>query len=336
MFYRITRLFLFKFSPERAHAFTIKFLKFFSRTWLDFFYRQELPNRPVECMGINFRNPVGLAAGWDKNGECIEAFDAMGFGFIEVGTVTPRPQFGSEKPRIFRLLKANGIINRMGFNSVGVDHFVENIKNSKFNCVLGINIGKNKDTPIEEAAKDYLFCMEKVYEHADYITINISSPNTANLCSLQYGENLDQFLSSLKLKQNELSEAHGKYVPLALKISPDLNNEQIAQVSQLLIKNNIDAVIATNTSLDRSLVRGMKHSNEAGGLSGRPIQYRSTDIVRCLHKELDGKCQIIGVGGIDSCVSAREKLIMGASLIQIYSGFVYHGPKLLREIVENL
>lgn len=219
MLYRLARTGFFQLDAEKAHDLAIKNFQRFNGTPLDLFYRQQLPNRPVECMGLTFRNPVGLAAGLDKNGECIEAFDAMGFGFVEVGTVTPRPQPGNDKPRLFRLVEAEGIINRMGFNNLGVDHLVENVKKAKFNCVLGINIGKNKDTPIENGAEDYLICMEKVYEYAGYIAVNISSPNTPGLRSLQYGEALDELLSELKAKQSELAEKHGKYVPLALKIA---------------------------------------------------------------------------------------------------------------------
>lgn len=321
---------------EKAHDLAIQNFKRFTGTPLDLFYRQQLPHRPVECMGLTFRNPVGLAAGLDKNGECIEAFDAMGFGFVEVGTVTPRPQSGNDKPRLFRLLGAEGIINRMGFNNLGVDNLVENVKKANYQCVLGINIGKNKDTPIEKGAEDYLICMEKVYPYAGYIAVNISSPNTPGLRSLQYGEALDELLSELKRKQEELAQKHGKYVPLALKIAPDLTNDEIAQICQSLISNKIDGVIATNTTLDRTMVEGMKHAQEAGGLSGRPLQSRATEVVRLLRKELQGHIPIIGVGGIDSFVAAKEKMLAGADLVQVYSGFIYHGPALVRDIVKNL
>lgn len=287
-------------------------------------------------MGLTFRNPVGLAAGLDKNGECIEAFDAMGFGFVEVGTVTPRAQSGNDKPRLFRLVGAEGIINRMGFNNLGVDNLIENVKKAKYSCVLGINIGKNKDTPIEKGAEDYLICMEKVYEYAGYIAVNISSPNTPGLRTLQYGEALDELLVELKRKQAELEEKHGKYVPLALKIAPDLTDDEISQICQSLINNKIDGVIATNTTLDRTMVEGMKHAQEAGGLSGRPLQSRSTEVVRLLCKELQGNIPIIGVGGVDSYVAAKEKMLAGADLVQVYSGFIYHGPGLVRDIVKNL
>ncbi|CAH0539778.1 quinone-dependent dihydroorotate dehydrogenase [Vibrio marisflavi] len=336
MLYRIARTGFFQLDAEKAHDLAIQNFKRFTGTPLDIFYRQQLPNRPVECMGLTFRNPVGLAAGLDKNGECIEAFDAMGFGYVEVGTVTPRPQPGNDKPRLFRLIEAEGIINRMGFNNLGVDNLVDNIKKSKFNCLLGINIGKNKDTPIEQGVEDYLICMDKVYQYADYIAVNISSPNTPDLRSLQYGEALDELLSALKSKQKKLEDIHGKYVPIALKIAPDLSDKEISQICQSLVKHEIDGVIATNTTLDRSLVEGMKNANETGGLSGRPLTLRSTEVVRLLHKELDGKLPIVGVGGIDSYVSAKEKLMAGASLVQVYSGFIFKGPSLVKDIVKNL
>ncbi|KOO08136.1 quinone-dependent dihydroorotate dehydrogenase [Vibrio hepatarius] len=336
MLYRLARTGFFQLDAEKAHDLAIQNFKRFTGTPLDLFYRQQLPARPVECMGLTFRNPVGLAAGLDKNGECIEAFDAMGFGFVEVGTVTPRPQSGNDKPRLFRLVQAEGIINRMGFNNLGVDNLIENVKKAKFDCVLGINIGKNKDTPIEKGAEDYLICMEKVYQYAGYIAVNISSPNTPGLRSLQYGEALDELLAELKQKQSELAAKHDKYVPLALKIAPDLSDDEIKQICESLIKNNIDGVIATNTTLDRSMVDGMKHANEAGGLSGRPVQLRSTEVVRQLHEQLGEQIPVIGVGGIDSYVAAKEKMMAGAKLVQVYSGFIYHGPGLVAKIVKNL
>ncbi|EGR0787845.1 quinone-dependent dihydroorotate dehydrogenase [Vibrio vulnificus] len=336
MLYRLARAGFFQLDAEKAHDLAIQNFKRFTGTPIDLFYRQQLPNRPVECMGLTFRNPVGLAAGLDKNGECIEAFDAMGFGFVEVGTVTPRAQSGNDKPRLFRLVGAEGIINRMGFNNLGVDNLIENVKKAKYSCVLGINIGKNKDTPIEKGAEDYLICMEKVYEYAGYIAVNISSPNTPGLRTLQYGEALDELLVELKRKQAELEEKHGKYVPLALKIAPDLTDDEISQICQSLINNKIDGVIATNTTLDRTMVEGMKYAQEAGGLSGRPLQSRSTEVVRLLRKELQGNIPIIGVGGVDSYVAAKEKMLAGADLVQVYSGFIYHGPGLVRDIVKNL
>lgn len=336
MFYPIVRPALFKLDPERAHELTFQQLRFMNGTPLEMFYRQNLPSRPVTCMGLTFKNALGLAAGLDKNAECIDAFAAMGFGFVEVGTVTPRAQAGNDKPRMFRLVEAGGIINRMGFNNLGVDHLVENVKKARFNGVLGINIGKNKDTPVEQGKDDYLICMEKVYAHAGYIAINISSPNTPGLRSLQYGEALDDLLSSIKQKQKELEQRHLKYVPLAVKIAPDLSEEELIQVADSLIRHQIDGVIASNTTLDRSLVSGLKHAEEAGGLSGRPVQSRSTAVIQRLSQELQGRLPIIGVGGIDSLTAAREKIAAGATLVQIYSGFIYHGPGLIKDIVTHL
>ncbi|WP_223564185.1 quinone-dependent dihydroorotate dehydrogenase [Pantoea agglomerans] len=336
MFYPIVRPALFKLDPERAHELTFQQLRFMNGTPLEMFYRQNLPSRPVTCMGLTFKNALGLAAGLDKNAECIDAFAAMGFGFVEVGTVTPRAQAGNDKPRMFRLVEAGGIINRMGFNNLGVDHLVENVKKARFNGVLGINIGKNKDTPVEQGKDDYLICMEKVYAHAGYIAINISSPNTPGLRSLQYGEALDDLLSSIKQKQKELEQRHLKYVPLAVKIAPDLSEEELIQVAGSLIRHQIDGVIASNTTLDRSLVSGLKHAEEAGGLSGRPVQSRSTAVIQRLSQELQGRLPIIGVGGIDSLTAAREKIAAGATLVQIYSGFIYQGPGLIKDIVTHL
>ncbi|WP_315314524.1 quinone-dependent dihydroorotate dehydrogenase [Pantoea vagans] len=336
MFYPIVRPALFKLDPERAHELTFQQLRFMNGTPLELFYRQNLPSRPVSCMGLTFKNALGLAAGLDKNAECIDAFAAMGFGFVEVGTVTPRAQAGNDKPRMFRLVEAGGIINRMGFNNLGVDHLVENVKKARFNGVLGINIGKNKDTPVELGKEDYLICMEKVYAHAGYIAINISSPNTPGLRSLQYGEALDELLSSIKQKQKELEKRHLKYVPLAVKIAPDLSEEELIQVADSLIRHQIDGVIASNTTLDRSLVSGLKHAEEAGGLSGRPVQSRSTAVIQRLSQELQGRLPIIGVGGIDSLTAAREKIAAGATLVQIYSGFIYQGPGLIKDIVTHL
>ncbi len=336
MFYPIVRPALFKLDPERAHELTFQQLRFMNGTPLEMFYRQNLPSRPVTCMGLTFKNALGLAAGLDKNAECIDAFAAMGFGFVEVGTVTPRAQAGNDKPRMFRLVEAGGIINRMGFNNLGVDHLVENVKKARFNGVLGINIGKNKDTPVEQGKDDYLICMEKVYAHAGYIAINISSPNTPGLRSLQYGEALDDLLSSINQKQKELEQRHLKYVPLAVKIAPDLSEEELIQVADSLIRHQIDGVIASNTTLDRSLVSGLKHAEEAGGLSGRPVQSRSTAVIQRLSQELQGRLPIIGVGGIDSLTAAREKIAAGATLVQIYSGFIYQGPGLIKDIVTHL
>ncbi|KAB8313372.1 quinone-dependent dihydroorotate dehydrogenase [Erwinia endophytica] len=336
MMYNLVRKALFQLDAERAHELTLQQLQRVIGTPFIHLIRQSLPFKPVTCMGLTFKNALGLAAGLDKNGECIDAFGAMGFGFIEIGTVTPRPQPGNDKPRLFRVLEAEGIINRMGFNNLGVDRLVENVKKSQFDGVTGINIGKNKDTPVEQGKDDYLACMDKIYPYAGYIAINISSPNTPGLRTLQYGEALDDLLLAVKNRQKDLATIHNKYVPLAVKIAPDLSEEELIQIADSLVRHNIDGVIATNTTLDRSLVSGLKYSNETGGLSGRPLQSRSTEVIRRLSQELQGRLPIIGVGGIDSLISAREKVAAGASLVQIYSGFIYQGPPLIKEIVTHL
>ncbi len=336
MFYQLARYFLFKLDPEVAHELSIKQLSLLGGTPLDIFFRQKLPSRPVEVMGLRFDNPVGLAAGLDKDGEAIDALGSMGFGFIEVGTVTPRPQPGNDKPRLFRVIPAEGIINRMGFNNKGVDHLIEQVKKSNYKGILGINIGKNKDTPLENGKDDYLLCMDKVYPYAGYIAVNISSPNTPDLRKLQFGDALDELLAELKKRQLELAERYGKYVPLTVKIAPDMSSEELEQVANSLLKNKIDGVIATNTTLDREMIFDMPHAAEAGGLSGRPLQAKSTAFIRELAGYLNGAIPIIGVGGIDSALAAREKLAAGASLVQIYSGFIYKGPALIRDIVENI
>lgn len=336
MLYRIMRSFLFLLNPEKAHDFSIKQLQMTHGTVLDLFYRQKVQQRPVEVMGITFPNSLGLAAGLDKNGECIDAFGAMGFGHIEIGTVTPVAQPGNESPRIFRVLESEGIINRMGFNNHGVDNLINNVKQSNFNGVIGINIGKNFATPVEEGKNDYLLCMDKVYEHAGYIAVNISSPNTPGLRSLQYGEALDDLLSTLKTRQAELHKKHDKYVPLALKVAPDLSDEEIESIANSVLEHKIDGLIATNTTLDRSMIKGMSHASEAGGLSGRPVQSKSTLVIKKFAGHLKGEVPIIGVGGIDSVIAAKEKIDAGASLVQIYSGFIYQGPPLVKQIVNNI
>jgi dihydroorotate dehydrogenase len=336
MFYPAIRKVLFQFDAETIHDLTIKGLKSTGKSPLNVFYKQEVQDKPVSVMGINFPNPIGLAAGLDKNGECINAFSAMGFGFVEVGTVTPRPQPGNEKPRIFRLPKANAVINRMGFNNKGVDYLVSQVQAANFKGVLGINIGKNKDTPEERAKDDYIHCMRKVYDFATYITVNISSPNTPGLRSLQYGEALDELLVSLKSEQKILAEKYGKYVPVAVKIAPDLTTDEVKSIAKSLIDNGIDGVIATNTTLSREGVEGLEFGNEQGGLSGQPVKEKSTLVIKLLSEALDNKLPIIGVGGIASSDDANEKLQAGASLVQVYTGFIYQGPPLVKEIVNGL
>lgn len=336
MFYDLARRFMFTRDAEWAHEFALNNLRRFAHTPLSAAWSQSVPNKPVNFLGLEFKNPVGLAAGLDKNAECIDAFSQMGFGFVEVGTVTPRPQAGNDKPRIFRLPESNAIINRMGFNNKGVDNLVNNVKAAKYDGILGINIGKNKDTPNEQGKDDYIHCMRKVFEHASYITVNISSPNTPGLRDLQYGEALDDLLQSLKNEQLDLVAKHNKQVPMLVKIAPDLDEVQIAQVSESLINNKIDGVIATNTTLERAMVQGQQYANEAGGLSGQPVRQRSTQVVSELKRLTDGKLPIIGVGGIDDADSAKEKFAAGADLVQVYTGFIYKGPELVKTILNSL
>lgn len=336
MFYDLARRFMFNKDAEWAHDFALNNLRRFANTPMSLAWSQSVQDKPVNFLGLEFKNPVGLAAGLDKNAECIEAFAQMGFGFIEVGTVTPRPQAGNDKPRIFRLPEANAIINRMGFNNKGVDYLVNNVKAAKYDGILGINIGKNKDTPNEQGKDDYIHCMRKVFEHASYITVNISSPNTPGLRDLQYGEALDDLLQSLKNEQMDLIAKHNKSVPMLVKIAPDVDGVQLTQIAESLVNNRIDGVIATNTTLARDTVENLEHGNEAGGLSGRPVREKSTHVVSELKRITDGKLPIIGVGGIDSAESAKEKLSAGADLVQVYTGFIYEGPALVKKIVSSL
>jgi len=335
MLYSLIRPALFSLAPERAHGFTLSSLDVAHTLGL----LKLLPHaagKPVHVMGIDFPNAVGLAAGLDKDGAHINALAALGFGFLEIGTVTPRPQSGNPKPRMFRLPAAEAIINRMGFNNLGVDNLVRNVEASGFKGVLGINIGKNKDTPNDHAVDDYLTGLDKVYAHARYVTVNISSPNTQNLRELQKDEALDALLSAIKLRQSELAQQHGKYVPIALKIAPDLDDAQIAAIAALLMMHRIDAVIATNTTIARDAVAGLPHAEEAGGLSGAPVRAASTRVIRELARHLKNEVPIIGVGGILSGKDAREKIDAGASLVQLYSGLIYRGPALVRECVQSL
>lgn len=332
MFYKIAQKVMFQMNPENAHNLAMTGLRATGNSPLNCFYRQDITPAPVTVMGITFPNPVGLAAGMDKDGEAIDAFAAMGFGHIEVGTVTPRPQPGNDLPRCFRIKPAKAIINRMGFNNKGVDNLVANLKAAKSGVLVGVNIGKNRDTPVEQGKDDYLICMEKVYEYAAYIAVNISSPNTPGLRTLQYGELLDELLSALKAKQKELAQKHGKYVPIALKIAPDLTPDEIEKIAESLIKNEFDGAIATNTTLTRDGVSGLKNSNETGGLSGKPLNELSTKIIKQLADSLKGKMPIIGVGGINSAEDALDKIDAGAEIVQIYSGFIYQGPQLIKEI----
>lgn len=333
MLYSLVRPLLFSLAPERAHELTLSLLKSGHKMGL---MRQQVAAKPVTCMGIEFPNPVGLAAGLDKNGAYIDALAALGFGFIEIGTITPRPQAGNPHPRLFRLPQAKAIINRMGFNNDGVDKLIENVKAAKFKGVLGINIGKNADTPVEKAVDDYLICLEKVYNYASYITVNISSPNTKNLRSLQSGDALTELLQTLKQRQLALAEEHQHYVPLVLKVAPDLEPSDIEFIAQQLLQFKIDGLIVTNTTLSREGVENLPHGDEAGGLSGAPVFEKSTACLAAFAKTLEGKIPLIGVGGILSGEQAVAKRNAGATLVQVYSGLVYTGPELVKDCVDAL
>lgn len=328
---------LFKLDAETAHELSITQFKTMPRPLVKALFNPCVADQPVEVFGLTFPNPVGLAAGLDKNGECIQAFDAMGFGFVEIGTVTPRPQPGNEKPRLFRLPEHQAIINRMGFNNHGVDALVERAKKAKqsgkLRGVLGINIGKNKDTPNENANDDYLICLRKVYAVADYVTVNLSSPNTPGLRDLQHGAAMDELLVALKAEQAKLEGEHGRYVPVLVKIAPDLTDEEVADVAERLQRTGIDGVIATNTTLSREAVAGHQYADEAGGLSGAPVLSRSTEVVRLLREALGPDYPIIAVGGVASTADAAEKRAAGANLVQVYSGFIYQGPALIADCV---
>ena len=334
--YSLARPLLFQIDAEAAHDLTLKTLKLAEKSGALSLYPSAPVCEPRQLMGLTFPNAVGLAAGLDKNGAVIDGMAALGFGFIEIGTITPRAQPGNPQPRLFRVKEAQGIVNRFGFNNLGVDNLIENVKAAKYRGILGINIGKNFDTPNENAVNDYLICMQKVYAHASYITVNISSPNTKNLRALQEKEALSSLLSTLKLEQTKLAEKHGRYVPVALKIAPDLEREQVNEIADLLMEHKIDGVIATNTTLSRDAVKGMKNAEETGGLSGAPVREKSTVVIQQLSQRLQGSLPIIGVGGILSGADAVEKIAAGASLVQVYSGLIYKGPKLVRDICKVL
>lgn len=328
--YTLARSLLFSLDAETAHELTITGLQRFGCLLPE----PSFSSQPaVQVMGLSFPNRVGLAAGLDKNGAAIDGLAKLGFGFLEIGTVTPRPQPGNPKPRLFRLPEHHAIINRMGFNNHGVQALLDNVRAAKYQGILGINIGKNADTPIERAAEDYLFCLEQVYALASYVTVNISSPNTQNLRQLQGEDALDALLGALKKKQATLADQYGRYVPLALKIAPDLEPAQIDAISAVLRRHHIDAVIATNTTLDREGIKTSPHAQEAGGLSGAPLFEKSTAVVAALSRSLGGELPIIAAGGILNGEQARAKLTAGAELVQIYSGLIYRGPALVRECV---
>jgi len=339
LLYSLARPFLFAIDPEAAHNLTLPALRRAAALGLTSSIVKPADD-PRTVMGLTFPNPVGLAAGLDKDGAYIDGLATLGFGSIEVGTVTPRAQPGNAMPRMFRLPKANAIINRMGFNNGGADAFVSNVRSSKFyqnrEGILGLNIGKNADTPIERAVDDYLICLEKVYPYASYVTVNISSPNTKNLRQLQGASELDALLSQLKDAQQRLSDQHKRYVPIALKIAPDMELDQIQTIAQALLRHKMDGVIATNTTVSREAVKGLKYAEETGGLSGAPVFEASNTVIRALKSELGDALPIIGVGGILSGTDAQAKIAAGASLVQLYTGLIYRGPALVKECAAAL
>ena len=337
--YGLAKRLLFTMDPESAHNATMKALQKAYDCDLTRGMTHDLPMAPVTVMGLSFKNPVGLAAGLDKDGAHIDALGNLGFGFIEVGTVTPRAQPGNPKPRMFRLPKAQALINRLGFNNHGLDAFIANVKRSKYQSlggILGLNIGKNADTPIDQAIDDYLIGLAGVYPHADYVTINISSPNTKNLRDLQSGDALDALLAAIDHKRDELAQEHGRRVPIAVKIAPDVDQTQIDAITAALTRHHMDAVIATNTTITRDGVKDMPHADEAGGLSGAPVHQLSLAVIRQLRERLGENFPIIGVGGVVSGRHAAEKIAAGANLVQLYTGLIYRGPALIGECVAAL
>ena len=335
MLYPLARTALFALDPEVAHHVALHALQKLNKLHLSRLFSSR-QSAPCEVMGLKFDNPVGLAAGLDKNGEYIDALAALGFGFIEVGTVTPRAQPGNPKPRMFRLQDEQALINRLGFNNQGLDTFIANVKRAKFNGVLGLNIGKNFDTPIERAVDDYVTCLKGVYPFASYVTINISSPNTKGLRDLQAAKQLEKLLSTLKAEQARLAKQHKKHVPLVLKIAPDLDGKSIRDIAAMTVESGFEGIIATNTTISRDAVRDHPLAKEAGGLSGKPLFSPSTEVLRELAKAIKGKIPVIGVGGIMSGADARAKINAGASLVQIYTGFIYNGPDLIRDAVREI
>jgi dihydroorotate dehydrogenase len=331
--FSIARFFLFRYPAERSHELGLKGLRLLHRLGLLGLLKHHVPAVPVMAFGLRFPNPVGLAAGLDKNADYVDALGHLGFGFIEVGTVTPQPQDGNPQPRLFRLADDLAIINRLGFNNKGVDHVVAQLQKRKWRGIIGVNIGKNLTTPVERAVDDYLICLRKVFPVADYVVVNLSSPNTPGLRDLQFGEQLDQLLAALKTEQAQLQVEHKRKVPLLVKIAPDLGDEDIAAMAATFLKHRIEGVIATNTTLERPGVEDSLHGNEAGGLSGLPLRGRSTRVLRKFCQALGPDVPVIGVGGIIWGTDALEKFKAGARLVQIYSGFIYEGPELIRTLV---
>ncbi len=333
--YSLLRKALFLTDPETAHGLALESLKLGHNIGATAVLCRTI-RQPRTVMGLEFPNPVGLAAGMDKNGDYIDALAGVGFGFIEIGTVTPRPQPGNPKPRVFRLEQANAMINRLGFNNKGVDYLVRQAARRQFKGILGINIGKNFDTPNERAVEDYLLCLEKVYVHADYITVNISSPNTKGLRDLQDAEQLNHLLGLLNGRRLELTEEHEKRVPLVVKVAPDLEDGQIPEIADAVMQSGFDGLIATNTTISRAAVKGMRHANEAGGLSGEPVREQANRVLALFREALSSDIALIGTGGIVAGADAAEKMRLGADLVQFYTGFVYKGPDLVSECLDAI
>ncbi len=336
MLYRAARPLLFALDAERAHGLSLKSLDVLARLGAASLAASPAPRVPVRAMGLDFPNPVGLAAGLDKDGRHIDGLGALGFGFLEIGAVTPRAQPGNPKPRLFRLPEADALINRLGFNSRGVDALVENIRRSRYRGILGINVGKNFDTPNERAADDYVACLRRVYPHASFVTANVSSPNTTDLRALQGPDNFDDLIAALATERDALAKRYGNRVPLAVKIAPDMNDAGIEMIADRVAARGIDAVIATNTTVSREGVGHLRASREPGGLSGAPLKALATAAVLKLRRALPASVAVIGVGGIASAADAREKLDAGANLVQLYTALVYRGPGLVGEIVRGL
>lgn len=333
--YSLIHPLLFSLKPETAHSVSMASLEFSYKLGISTRLYPTVEN-PTELMGLKFPNKIGLSAGLDKNGDHIDALGSLGFGFIEIGTVTPRPQPGNPTPRLFRLPAANAIINRMGFNNYGVDHLVKNAKARKFPGILGINVGKNFDTPLENAAEDYLACIRAAYDSADYLAVNISSPNTPGLRDLQRGDELSQLTQKLVAEVRQLDQQSNRRVPLTVKIAPDLEPDEIREMADTIVAAGVDGIIATNTTIDKSAVAGLKLGQEQGGLSGAPVREQSTLVIRTLAEHLQGAVPIIGVGGIETAEHAIEKVQAGADLVQIYTGFIYRGPAMISEIAKAL
>ena len=334
--YTLVRPILFALDAEKAHHLTLESLNWAYQLGLITPKHNAAPEQSVQLMGLNFPNAVGLAAGLDKNGSYIDALSCLGFGHIEIGTITPRPQPGNPLPRMFRLPQARALINRMGFNNHGVQALIENVKRAHYSGILGINIGKNFDTPIDQAAEDYLICLRAVYTHAHYVTVNISSPNTQNLRQLQHSDELGILLSAIQAERQRLSDQHGRELPIAVKIAPDLDSQQIHAIADLLVTHKIDAVIATNTTIARDAVSGLTHAHEAGGLSGAPLKVAAQSVTTQLAQILQGALPIIGVGGIQTGPDATERINAGAQLIQVYTGLIYRGPALIDDCVQAI